>query len=907
MAARNQQPVPWSNPGWFANLTNGVSQQPPRVRLDSQQDEAVNVYPTTFHLMGGQRAPLEIVSQLSGLETWLDITTNGYPHRHEYVRDDTESYEIFFDGIGRLKVYDRATGTEKTVTNSTDYMSVAAATDINTGTGVITKTSHGRSTGTPVQWFTNTGTLPTQTSGSISGIKYLRSVSANTFTLHPTLADANANTNVILYSSAGSGTVCLGVDLYLFHSSPETGFYARTYKDVTFLVNRSVTVAMSSSLSATRTSEVLVRIKDYVSGATYSVTVNFGATSITKAPTGADVNAVAADLVTKLAADANWPAGTTLTQYGNVVHISKSTLTSVKVSDNRAGTAIASFKDQVLKTGDLTPYGPNGYLVKVAGTSSTAGAQDANTADDQYYSFVADDGTGGSGKWVETVAPGIKYSIDAKTAPHILTRNSDGTFTLATIPWGTRDVGDETTNPDPIFIGQTIHSLYLLGTRLGFLAGNQFINSRVGEESYYEFFRSTTAATLDDDPVYGAVPSEQVNKVFHPVAWNGDLVLFGDKADGVVSYGSKFSLGNINITTPTVSGVSQNCSPILSGSDLLFVVESGNFSNIGSYEIDQVTSIRSAESITDSYLGRYIPKNVKRMAGPAKDFVALLSTDDRNKLYVMTYSKKEQRLIQRAIVTWDFSNVPDLNILDIGFDKAYLYITYAGPGGKFYVGRVDTSVGASDDNFARKCCLDHRMAATGTYNAGLDQTTFTLGQPLSDGDKRAVIKSIPTDEERYALGEGLTIASSTDSTLVVNGDLSDPDISIYAGYGYERYFIPNPINKFANNNGAKVVDTLALQNLNRVAIGFFNTQYFKAQIISKQTGRTLSEREFSALKLDNIDAKLDDNGLTYTGVLLISGENADVTNSYIKIVSDSHLPYFIDTIQWLATDMSASV
>ncbi len=899
-----KQPT-WSQQGLYSNLTNGVSQQPARVRSDSQQDEAINTYPTTFHQMG-MRPPLEVTSQLASLDTNLDIATNGYPHTHSYVRDSSESYDIFFDGVGRIFAYDKATGTQKTVNINTQKSSFTNA-NITIATGNINSTAHGLSTGDAVRWFTDpTNTLPTRSSGSMSSTMYVHKVDADNFTLHPTSTDATAATNTITFSSAGSGTFYVTSDLYLFNTSPETGFFCLTYKDVTFVVNRSTTVSMSSSLSATRTSEALVHIKDYVSGATYSVTVNFGATSITKAPTGADVNAVAADLVTKLAADASWPAGTTLTQYGNVVHISKSTLTSVKVSDNRAATAIRAFMGSVIKQNDLTPYAPNGYIAKVTGASTTATAQDNNTADDQYYKFVADDGTGGSGTWVETLAPGIAYTIDGTTAPHILTRNASGQFDWTTITWGTRNVGDAATNPDPIFVGQTVQSAFLLGNRLGFVAGSQFISSRVGEENYYEFFRATTSTQLDDDPVFGTVPSQQVNKVYWPVAWNEELILFGDRADGVVNYGNKYALTNLNVSTPTVSGISPVAAPILSGSDLFFITESGDFSNISSYQIDPVTSLRSAESITADYLGRYIPKNVKRVVGREKDILVMFSTDERQKLYLMTYSKKEARLIQQGVVTWDFSSVPDFAILDVAFDGPYLYVTYTGPSGKFYVGKIDTSVGASDTNWPRKCYLDHRMSATGSYNSTTDLTTFTLPYALTSGDKRAVITSLAVGEARYAIGEDLTIASDTDTTLVMRGDLSGR--TIYAGYGYSRYFIPNPISDKTVNpsTGARTANLFTELNISRLVIGFFNSQYFKVEVISKVTGRVISVREFiGGLQLDNENAILDDNSTTFTGSLLVDGLDVSSDEMYVKISSDSHLPYFIDTVQWLASSYTA--
>lgn len=89
-----------------------------------------------------------------------------------------------------------------------------ANTDINAGTGVITVGGFGhllsQNTATDsdaVRFKTVSGnTLPTPTTGSISDKFYTRKISATQFTLHSTIADAWNNTNIITFSSAGSGS-----------------------------------------------------------------------------------------------------------------------------------------------------------------------------------------------------------------------------------------------------------------------------------------------------------------------------------------------------------------------------------------------------------------------------------------------------------------------------------------------------------------------------------------------------------------------------------------------------------------------------------------------------------------------------------------------------------------------------
>lgn len=904
-----------SSIGFYQNLTNGVSQQPPRIRQDSQQDAAFNVDPTVPNQMG-RRNPLEYVAELEDLDTLLNIETNGYPFTHLINRDEDERYSVMMDGIGHIFVHDRVTGARKTVTNSTNFKTIAD-TDITIGTGVIAIASHGITTGTPIRWFTDTGTLPTQSTGSIAGLKYVRSVTSGTISLHPTSADAVAGTNVIRYSSDGAGSLMLALDTYLFSDAAERGFHCLTYKDTTFVVNKSKTVAMASDVSASRDFEGIIVVNDWVSGGTYGVTVVFnGVTTVSITPTGSTVTAVATDIANDLKAHGSWPVGAKATALNNVVHVTApvgTTSMSITVVDSRAGTSIYSFTDKILKTSKLPAYAPEGYLVQVTSHTQNGDVESSNPLDSQWYEFEAENGTFGTGVWAETVAPNIPIALDEETMPHTLTRLANGTFKFDVIDWGTRDVGDEFTNPNPLFVGQEIKTTFILGNRLGFLAGATFDMSRVGEESYYEFFRQSTSQQLDDDPVFGVIPSPQVGNVFHAIPWNGELILFGDVSDGAVSWGADaLTQRTISITTPTRAGATELCPPVLMGSELFYITESGEWSNIGSYQLDLTTSLKLAEGVTDDYLGRFIPKSVKRITGREKNRAVALSIEARDKLFSFTYSKKAGRLIQQAVVEWDFSSVGSIEILDVIFDGPTLSVVFKGPGGRFFVGQIETANGAKEEQWPYKCYLDFRQEGTFSvsYDAGTDISTLTLDQELDDENFKVVIGQVADNEERYAAGETLTVSSVTGNQVKIVGDLTNVE-GFYVGYDYDSYFEPNPIFATMTDTakGTKAASLVRVLNLSRIFLGFFGTQRVDVTVTGKKTGREIAKREFiGGLQLDNIDAILDNNEQTFTGSLLVYGNNSKMDEITIRVgCSGSHEPWFVDTIAWLASISTAEI
>ena len=124
----------------------GISQQPDEKKVPGQLVTAKNVLPdVTEGLM--KRPGSKLISSLS--DGSLNSSTNG--KWFHYYRDENEQYvgQISRDGV--LRMWDCATGSEKTVTNNLNLTSNSATYARNTS-GVITVTlaNHGF---TQVFWY----------------------------------------------------------------------------------------------------------------------------------------------------------------------------------------------------------------------------------------------------------------------------------------------------------------------------------------------------------------------------------------------------------------------------------------------------------------------------------------------------------------------------------------------------------------------------------------------------------------------------------------------------------------------------------------------------------------------------------------------------------------------------------
>ena len=62
-----------------------------------------------------------------------------------------------------------------------------------------------------------------------------------------------------------------------------------------------------------------------------------------------------------------------------------------------------------------------------------------------------------------------------------------------------REVGDEDSNPDPSFVGQTVKDMFFYMNRLGFLSSDSVILSQPGD--YFNFFVGSAIAVSDADPI----------------------------------------------------------------------------------------------------------------------------------------------------------------------------------------------------------------------------------------------------------------------------------------------------------------------------------------------------------------------------------------------------------------------
>ncbi len=319
-----------------------------------------------------------------------------------------------------------------------------------------------------------------------------------------------------------------------------------------------------------------------------------------------DVGAVVGGLVAGVSAIAGFSATST----GNVIKITNTVGRDFNLSvrggvTNKSMTVIKGLARDIA---DLPTQCFDGYTVKVNNTDDSA-------ADDYYVKFTTEaPGIPGAGSWEETVAPGIKTSINSSTMPHALIRQADGSFTLGPLNdtnafggWAGREVGDEVTNPEPSFVERSISNLFFFANRLGFLSEDAVIMSQPGD--YFNFFTQSAIAISDADPIDITASSTIPAILKGVVGTPKGLILFAERSQFLLATSEiAFSTATVKLTEISNYFYRSRILPLNSGVSVSFISESQTYSKVMEMAVDSVENRPVVADIT-RVIPEYLPPN----------------------------------------------------------------------------------------------------------------------------------------------------------------------------------------------------------------------------------------------------------------------------------------------------------
>lgn len=670
-------------------------------------------------------------------------------------------------------------------------------------------------------------------------------------------------------------------------SDPSTEIHALTVADYTFITNKNKEVAERSATKATRNPEGIINIKagNYGKDTTVWVDgVNEASFSAPDGGTASHSQQIATTYIANQLYAAMTDTGTgtefdvspwSIAQYRNVIWISKTSDFNLEVDDDYSGSLAVGVKDTVVNFSDLPTHNKEGFHVLVKGNN-------VDEEDDYWVEFEWTNTSGAEGFYKETLKPGAKLGLDADTMPHTLVRNGDGTFTFGPASWTDRAVGDETSNPNPSFVGQTVDSVFFHKNRLGILTDENVVLSE--SRQFFNFYRQTMTAILDTDPIDIAASHHKISYLRHAVGFQDVMVLFSDR--------TQFRLAGEDTLTPlTVSTqplTEMDCAelvtPVVARGSMFFVSESESHTQLYEYFIDKAVDVAEPVSVS-SHVPTLIPSGARHIVGaPHYDSVFTYSSGDPDALFLYMYYVSDKEKLQSAWVRWQFPGVTRIGTFEL--DESWLYLIMQRDDGKTYVERMNIEQGQNE-----RVHLDRRVElVSGMYNPTTDQTKFTVPYALptsyslvskGDGEQNAYLDL--TDDHTY---------DAVNSWVYVDGKF-DLD-TVYLGVEFDSKHV---FSRFYYRD-ARQRDRVSIQDgrlsIQRLDIFHGDSAYFQVHV--DLDGRVRRTYSFTAANVSQ--------PTTYTGELSIKSGRFSVPilsrndRMTITVENNTWRPFTLTSATW---------
>jgi hypothetical protein len=631
------------------NFINGISQQPPSLRLASQGEVQENGYSDIVEGLK-KRPPTKFKRKLNTgsptSNTYLTATELSTAHIHTYKRSATEQFTVILvPATPKLYVYDiegrlryesgvaswGATGSQIATNSDAATLSAYFGTSLNNQQ--VTATSVADYT-----FYVNKEKVVARDETSPDNVRphealfYMKQMNySKTYSFKLNLAAASPNNAVIGRAATRDGG---GDDAFQEATGLKTSEYFR------------VTVDGQA-----------VKSNQYLSsgGATY-------------VGSGDDANSVVSIATQTSILSAN--SVTTERDATDPFVVFKTTTTSaddftISVSDENGGNDFFAFKDTVPTFTSLPKYCVSGFTIQVIG--------DNQKKEDNFYVKYEGDNT--AGRWKECPAPSRPnasqyHSFTTSTMPHTLVQNSDESFSFTTGAWDDRKAGDDDTNPFPSFTGGKINDVFFHRNRLGFLSDENVIFSEAN--GYFNFFRTTVRSLLDSAPIDVAVSQNEVSILQAAVPFQEQLLLFSEINQFTLSADQLLTPAGVSIDTSTNFECDLTAKPVGAGNSVFFSVQNGTFSGMREYYTTGDTEVKDANLIT-AHVPNYLAGSVKQMVASTNENLLLArTTTDAKELYVYKWYENETERLQSSWSKWKF----DANIAHVAFNNEEIFIIF---------------------------------------------------------------------------------------------------------------------------------------------------------------------------------------------------------------------------------------
>lgn len=577
-----------------------------------------------------------------------------------------------------------------------------------------------------------------------------------------------------------------------------------TINDYTFITNKNVTVTAKSAPSYTANARATIKLNRVEYGSKYEVVINGvstldyitpeGESPITDPPSTTKEFLKADDILSDLVAQIDALTDISADIIGTTIEVTSNAAFTIEVKGGPSEDALSVYRDVVDNVSKLASKTVHGRIVKVANS--------VQVEDDYYLKFIADDGVSGSGYWEETVKPDISDGLNADTMPHQLVRNNDGTFTFGPATWEDRLIGDDISNEQPSFVGNTINQLFFYNNRLGFLTDENVSMSQSGD--YFNFYHNTALTVVASDPVDISASSVKPAVLHAVVPVAQGLLLFSRNQQFLMTgEGGILTPGNAVMKVISNYEMDIDNHPVDLGTTVAFLSKTASYTRVFEMQTrgqDEVPVVVDISRIVPEW----IPSTVDRVVSSPQNSLLMLADSSTNDMRLFRfYFDGEQRSVQ-SWFQWEMSG----RVMHAAIDQDICYITTKQEN-SYVLSKLSLIQSPTTSTFLTSdgSRVDPRLdlwfePSTVTYNSTDDYTRINLKYKHDTDLNLVVVTANPDDVTPSYSNSGLILTGDVLNDagqwyVRIDGyDLTSEDMIVGYTYNYEVvlprfYYRPN--------------------------------------------------------------------------------------------------------------------
>ena len=494
---------------------------------------------------------------------------------------------------------------------------------------------------------------------------------------------AEGTTGGIAIWNASTFAACIityGTGAQAYLTGTRTDYDVLTVQDKSFITNKIITANKTADPTFNANRQGTIKISGVSNDTKYNVSVAGSAIPEYTSANDATYDDVLTELRTRI--NALNISNLTVTKLKDSLHLSRTgasfTLTG---TGGIYGTQLEVFQDSVPVLGDLPTESVHNHTVKIINSGALTSSY--------FLKFVATNGTSGPGYWTEALGHGMSTGLDAATMTHQLRNSAVNTFVFERIPWIAREVGDDTTNSHPSFVGRKIQQSFFHNNRLGFLSDDSVSMSQSGD--FFNMYHTSAQTVTDADPIDLSASTIKPVALHSVLPSTQGLVLF--------SANQQFLMGSTDgILTPTKTVIRTIANyemdtiidPVDTGTTINFISKTPSYTRVfamvtrGENENPQVVDIGRV-------VNEWIPATVDTMIpSPQNQFIAFSGQSSRYIYFFRQYIEGKDTTLR----TWFNWEAPG-NVQTIAADSDEFFAVTK-QGGQFTLSRASLSQSPDD-------------------------------------------------------------------------------------------------------------------------------------------------------------------------------------------------------------------